>query len=319
MREFRVPLTSSKVTFVTYSQRASCCDFLDNSLLNGCWPTIFPANCRLMSGAVAKRKSDQPRDFLAAGLVCMFWGVGFSFFLSITETWFGGVSFYFISPSIVAIALITIGVLCLIASISAPKPVRVVSQNILKRGVYAVGLLLWILLGASYRLTPDFQHLSEHHELARAYSADPGCSADRLIETVKRGPPPLTTAPRATASLCQLGWTTVSEKTGAGNCLVLSGGPMSGAYCTEGRGRPPCDWGNIQVGDATVAETFNLRPAGYFCPTIDPISIPFFGRGVVIQTSGNPVREYQLMIINRLLVLGLYLLFGTAILYRAIR
>lgn len=270
-----------------------------------------------MSGTAATPTADEPRDFLTAGLVVLFWGGGLATFLSLTDTWFDGVRFYAVSPSIVAIAVIAVGILSLLAAISAPQPVAPRSRR--HQVLFGIALLLWIVLGGSYRFTSDFGRLSTQHELVRAYRADPGCSADLLSEMGKRGPAAPTARGASAASICQLGWTTVGDKTGAGSCLVLRGAPMSGAYCVGERHAPDCDWRELRVGDSIVAQKANQHPAAYFCPTKDPISIPFYGRGVVIQTLDNPAREFQRMFINRLLLLGVYLVFGMAICYRVIQ
>jgi hypothetical protein len=71
----------------------------------------------------------------------------------------------------------------------------------------------------------------------------------------------------------------------------------------------------VKVGEAIVAQTAYGRPASYFCPTKDPILLPLFGRGEIIQAIGNPAREFQLMFDNRLLWVGAYLLAGFVIVY----
>ena len=267
-----------------------------------------------MHEGAAVHSTEQPRDFVTSGLIVLFWGIGLGTFLSLTHTWFDGVRFYAVSPSIVAIAVIAVGVLSFIAAISAPTPVTLRSRR--KQVLFGIALLLWIMLGASYRFTSDFGRLSAQHELARAYRADPVCGSDLLTETAKRGPS-ATVAPGATpSSVCRVGWSTVTGKTTYGNCLLLNGAAANGAFCFGNRSHPACDWADVKVGEAIVAQTAYGRPASYFCPTRDPSLLLLFRRGEIIQAIGNPAREFQLMFDNRILWVGAYLLVGFVIVYR---
>ncbi len=269
-----------------------------------------------MSEETATRKTGEARDLVGGGLVVLYWGVGLGTFLSVTDTWYDGVRFYSISPSIVSIAIIAVGVFCLFAAIAAPAQFKSAPRLFRRTALAAIALTLWVVLGAAYRSTTDFKRFSGQHEVARMYRADAGCSADLLAETGRHGPTAMVGPEASAGSKCQIGWSRVSEKTGAGSCLVLRGASMNGAFCAGTRGLPPCDWSEIKVGDAIAAQTFQARPAAFFCPTKDPVSLPFHGRGEVIQTRDNPVREFQLLFINRLLVLGLYLLAGMVIVFR---
>lgn len=271
-----------------------------------------------MSEGAPARDAQQPRDFVAAGIVTLYWGLGLGTFLSLTHTWFDGVKFYAVSPSVAAIVIDAIGLLALFAAFVSPSRSRMLRKP--RRVVVLVAaLILWIALGAvAYALTPDFVNLSRYHELAIAYHADATCSDDTLHGMAHHSVGLAIPPERTSGSVCAVAWAKVTEKTATYNCLQLNGPAINGPFCFGVRGTPPCDWSNIHVGDALFAQTAYGRPAAYFCPTRDPVSLPIFGRGVVIETRENPVREFQVTFINHLLAVGMYLLLGMTIAFRLI-
>ena len=288
-------------------------------------PCRFSAEAIMFRDTVTKdfanRRVARSTDFVAHGLVLLFWGAGLATFFSLAHIWFA-VKFYGVEVSVVPIVVIAVAVLSLLAAVCAKQSHPGAPVSVRTRTLFLTTLLLWVVPFLVYLFSADTASLVREREAVRAYRADPTCSIQAALALARQTPRFESVVAKGDVAqpICSAGWTRVTGKSTAfGYCLALEGSQVSASYCVSARHKPDCDWDDIRIGDAIVAQTAYGSPALYYCPTKDLLHMPFYGQGVLIETAESPFWKLEMHGSVRFVWVALYLALGAGILYSVIR
>jgi len=255
---------------------------------------------------------------LATGIALLFIGLGMSAFLFLTHSWFSGV----ITTGLTILVTSTSLLVCLYR-ISPNSPSRTVtttkSQVRKVRLPYAVLLAAWVPPLWLYIASSAPMDLAHQYELARAYRADPSCQTSVLRELARHTPnfdSRRADQDAAIHTICKVGWSRITAKSGSSYCLSLVGSGLDGAFCSSTRRKPHPAWDNIRVGEAVVAQTAYGNPSSYLYQSDEIPDRLFDPHGVLFESSTNPDQVFDLHFVQAFIAWSFYLCLGALLIFQ---